>query len=171
MTAGEVLTLLRLEAAAFRQQLANADDDLVLPFLEGLARQELLVEEARSAGLRPSQERVDTLLADAVDQLRSASRRLGLFEVEPAPGEPRELAIARAVEEALLDNLTGATEFVPLGLVSFQLRDDASYAIYDAGIGEAIVRIGQLRASRAFAPTEVPSVPDTLGPRPELPRP
>ena len=90
---------------------------------------------------------------------------LGLIDPDQAPGEPRELAIARAVEEALADNLSGATQFVPLGLVSFQLRDRASFATHDAGIGEAILRIGQVRANRALGPAEVPAtVPDTLRP-------
>jgi hypothetical protein len=96
-----------------------------------------------------SPERVDSLVANAGAQLRTAARRLGLINIDRAPGEPREVAIARTVEDALRRNLSGATQFVPLGLVGFQLRQRASPATYDAGIGQAILRIGQLRANRS----------------------
>ncbi len=170
VTAGELQMILRLEAPQLRDALASAEDDVVEGFLDDLTRRELLIEEARSAGLQPDRERVDSLVADAARQLRNAARSLGLMSLDQAPGEPAELAVARAVEGALADNLAGATQFVPLGIVSFQLRDRASFALVDAGIGQAILRISQVRAGRAPSPAEgagaTGEVTDTLGPAP-----
>jgi parvulin-like peptidyl-prolyl isomerase len=173
ITVGELQTTLRLESPALRDQLSTASDEDVATFLGDLARRDLLVAEARSAGLQPTGERLDTLVDDARAQLREAARTLGLMQLDQAPGEPRELAIARAVEDALADNLSGAARFVPLGLVAFQLRDRASFDIYEAGVGQAILRIGQVRASRALSPSENPreEPPDTSGSGPEPPRP
>ena len=165
VTAGEVQTILRSEPPQLRNQLLASDAPQVELFLMDLARRELLSREAETAGLRPSEAAIDSLVADAAGQLRNAARSLGFFDIDQAPGEPRGQAIERAVEEALTDNLNGATQFVPLGLVSFQLRDEASYALLDPGIGDAIVRIAQVRANRALAPSETPTAdPDTIGP-------
>ena len=94
---------------------------------------------------------------------------LGLLDLDQAPGEARELAVARAVADALTRNLSGATQFVPLGLIGFQLRDRASFALYDAGMGQAIIRIAQIRATRGPSLLENAldssnAVPDTVGP-------
>lgn len=164
VTLGELQTLLQVESAALRAQLAAAPDDRIESFLRDLARRELLIQEARAAGLQPTRARVDSLVADAAQQLRNATRSLGLMELDRAPGEPRELAIQRAVAEALSDNLAGASRFVPLGPVRFQLRERASPTIYDAGVGEAILRVVQLRAARSPSALEDTLEPTTAPP-------
>ena len=58
-------------------------------------------------------------------------------------------AVARAVLEAVGKVLTGATEMVRLGGIEFQLGEGSSAAVFDRGIGEAILRIGQLRMNRS----------------------
>lgn len=165
VTLGDLQTLLQIESPALRAQLVEAPDERVEQFLRDLARRELLIQEARSAGLQPSRARVDSLVADAAAQLRAAARSLDLLRLDRAPGEPRELAIERAVEEALADNLAGATQFVPLGPVRFQLRARTSPTIVDRGVGEAILRIVQLRAARSPSELEgtlAPGVADTI---------
>jgi len=94
---------------------------------------------------------------------------LGLLDLDQAPGEPREVAIARAVEEALRNNLTGATQVVPLGLLGFQLRERTSSMILEAGLGRVIVTVAQMRAARSLSPFEqmldsARALPDTVAP-------
>ena len=168
VTVGDLQNLLQIEEAPLRDQLVVATDERVEAFLRDVARRDLLVNEAGSAGLRPPPSRVDSLVTGAKDQLRGAARMLGLLDLDQAPGEPRALAISRAVAEALTGNLSGATQFVPLGLVSFQLRDRMPFAVYDRGLGQALLRIVQLRAARspsliedAFDTTS--AVTDTIG--------
>ncbi len=60
--------------------------------------------------------------------------------------------------------LSGATQEVPLGLVRFQLREGRSSVVLGDGVGEAILRIAEIRATRDLAPAEAPAtLPDTAG--------
>lgn len=164
ITVGEVKELLQLESPTLRQQVAEGGDQLIDDFLQSLARRELLIEEAEAAGLRPARDSIAVLVDDAREQLRDAARRLGLMELDQAPGEDREIAIQRAVNEALASNLSGATQVVPLGLVGFQLRRGRSATTVGDGVGEVIVEIARIRAARQLAPAEdVPILPDTAG--------
>ena len=154
ISVGDLQNLMRIEPPAVRDRLIAEPDERLETFLRDLARRDLLVDEARSAGLEPARAHVDSLVTDAEDQLRAAARMLGLLELDQAPGEAREVAIARAVADALTRNLSGATQFVPLGLISFQLRDRTSFGLYEAGMGQAIIRIAQIRAARGPSPLE-----------------
>jgi hypothetical protein len=109
------------------------------------------------------------MVADAAEQLRGAARALGLLELDRAPGEPLDQAVARAVEEALRRNLSGATQVVPLGLVGFQLRRGLPVTVSESGVGQAILQIGQVRAGRGASALEgttdsAAQPPDTAGP-------
>jgi parvulin-like peptidyl-prolyl isomerase len=148
-TAGDFLELLRSEQGGLRDEIQRSNDEDLTEFLLGQARRELLVTEAREAGLEPSPETVDSLRTEARNQLRSAARSIGLTTLDQAPGEARERAVARAVRAALADNLAGATRIVPLGLVGYQLREGVPIAIYDAGIGQVMLEVAQIRAQRA----------------------
>ena len=165
LTVGELQLVLQAEGAALRDQVEASPDEALTGFLMGLARRDLLVEEAVASGLGPPMERVDSLVADAAEQLRGAARSLGLTELDRAPGEPIEQAVERAVDEALRRNLSGATQVVPLGLVGYQLKRGHPFTISDAGIGEAIIRIAQVRASRGPSALEGPA--DTSGQPPD----
>jgi hypothetical protein len=153
-TAGELLELIRSEQGALRDEILRRSDEELGNFLRGQARRKLLVEEARGSGLGPPQETVDSLAQVARRQLRAATRSLGLLRPDRAPGEALEPAVSRAVREALADNLSGATQIVPLGLVGYQLRQGVPIAIYDAGIGEVLLRVAQVRAAREASPLE-----------------
>ena len=84
-----------------------------------------------------------------------------------APGEALEIAVARAVENALVDNLSGATQIVPLGLVGFQLREGTSSGVFDEGVGQVVLDVAQIRAARQLSPVEetltTPTTADTIG--------
>lgn len=161
LTAGRLIGLLRLEEQGFLQQVAQGESDALESFLVGLARRELMVEAARTAGLAPAEERVDSLVRDLTDQLRAAGDRLGLVPPERAPGEPLEQAVERAVREALEENLSGASPTVPLGPVAYQLRAGSAHATFGAGIGRAILEIGRARAARGSAGSDTaPGSPD-----------
>ncbi len=164
ISVGEFRELLQLENPVLRNQLALGSDEEIEDFLLGLVRRDLLIAQAESAGLRPPRDSIDVLVADARTQLRSAARSLGIMTLDQAPGEDIEIAIQRAVMEALADNLSGATRIVPLGLVSFQLREGRSAAILEEGVGEVIVDVAQIRAARALSPAEQSlPLPDTIG--------
>jgi hypothetical protein len=147
-TAGEFLDLVRSQQGPLRGEVLQSTDEELEDFLLSQARGKLLVEEARSSGLEPEQATVDSLTAAASDQLRAATRALGLLTLDQAPGEEQERAIARAVRAAIADNLSGATDIVPLGVVGYQLREGVPIAIFDNGVGQVLLQVAQTRAGR-----------------------
>ncbi|MGB1778908.1 MAG: peptidylprolyl isomerase, partial [Longimicrobiales bacterium] len=167
VTVADLRTLVRLEAPTLPMQLSDSDDDQLNEFLRSLARRELLIRAAESEGLRPERDSIDAMIEEAGSQLRTAARVLGFFDLDRAPGEALEVAVARAVEAALVDNLSGATQVVPLGLVGFQLRDGRSTGIFDTGLGQVVLDVARIRAARQLSPVEdalaTPTVPDSAG--------
>lgn len=154
VTVHDARELLQLESPQLRSQLTESDDEAVGEFLLSLARRDLLIRAAEGEGLRPGRDSIDVLVGDARTQLREATRMLGLLDLDQAPGEALDVAIGRAVEEALTDIVSGATQVVPLGLVSFQLREGRSSSILGTGVGEVIVRVAEIRTARQLSPIE-----------------
>jgi hypothetical protein len=148
-TAGEFLDLMRSEQGTLRGEVLQSADEELEGFLLSQARGKLLVEEARLSSLEPEQTTVDSLTQAAGDQLRAATRALGLLTLDQAPGEEQARAITRAVRAAIADNLSGATDIVPLGVVGYQLRESVPIAIFDSGVGQVLLRVAQTRAGRA----------------------
>ncbi len=167
VTVGDLRTIIRLESPTLPMQLAESDEPQVEEFLRSLARRELLIRSAESEGLRPARDSIDAMIEEASGQLRTAARVLGFFDLDQAPGEAVEVAVARAVEEALVDNLSGATQVVPLGLIGFQLRDGRSTAIFESGLGQVVLDVARIRAARQLSPVEdalaTPTIPDSAG--------
>jgi hypothetical protein len=161
--AGELLELLRFEEPTLRERVAVATDEELDDFLRDLGRRDLLVTEARLSGLEPTAAHVDSLTVQVGAQLLAATASLGLREIDAAPGEATEAAVKRAVLASLADNLSGATRLVPLGLVGFQLREGVTTSIDAAGVGSALLSIGQIRAGRSPSPIE--QLPDTSAAR------
>jgi hypothetical protein len=154
LTVSDIREFLQLEQPQLRAQLVAGTDEEVEGFLESVARRDLLVRAAASEGLRPPADSIQGLVEEARTQLKAAARVLGLLDLDQAPGEAVEIAISRAVQEALLDNLSGATQIVPLGIVSFQLRAGRATAVLEKGIGAVIIDVAQIRAARSLSPVE-----------------
>lgn len=153
-TAGEFQRFIRTREPQFRQQLQAASDEQIGNFLRGMVQRELLLRQAEAAGMEPDPQRVDSLVAGARERLRGVAREIGVLRLERAPGEALEPAVQRAVEDALLDVLTGATDVIPLGQISFQLRQGVPTRVSEAGVGQVVLRVGQARAGRAPSPAE-----------------
>lgn len=162
-TAGEFQRFIQGRDPRFRSQIEEAEDGQIADFLQGMVRRELLVDAARNAGLEPEPEVVDSLVEGARDRLREVARRLGVLRLDRAPGEALQPAVDRAVEEALLDVLTGATDPMPLGQLAFQLRRGRTVLVSEEGVGEVVLQVGRERAGRAPSPAEgtVPASPPT----------
>lgn len=163
VTVSEVLTIVQSQQPQFREQVQSATDEQIGNFLEGVAQRELLVSEAIKGGLGPSEARVDSLVTEARTQLLSVVEEIGLRRLERAPGEDLAPAVDRAVMAALQDILAGAKDVVPLGQLSFQLRARQPTAIYEPGLGQVVLQVGQTRASRSPSAADTLAVPDTTG--------
>ena len=156
----EVQLVLQSQNAEFREEVVAGDEERLDGYLRGMVQRKVLAAEANAAGFGVSVERVDSMIADARVQLRGAAQVLGLLSLDRAPGEDLDQAIARSVLEAVGKVLTGATEMVRLGGIQYQLAEGSSAAVFDRGVGEAILRIGQLRMNRS--PSLLEEAADTV---------
>jgi parvulin-like peptidyl-prolyl isomerase len=164
LTVGEVQLVLQSQTPDFRNEVVAGDDEQLDRFLRGMVQRNVLAAEADAAGFGVSVERVDSMIADARAQLRGAATVLGLVSLDRAPGEDLEQAIARAVLEAVGKVLAGATEIVRLGGIEYQLAEGSSVAVFSRGVGEAILRIGQLRMNRSPSLLEEAADTSSIGP-------
>jgi hypothetical protein len=158
-TVGDYQRFMQTRAPQFRAQVADAPDDQLENFLHALVQRQLLVQEARSVGLEPPRQRVDSLVAEARGQLLAVADDIGLRRLERAPGEALEPAIGRAVLAAIQDVLTGAAGQVPLGQIAYQLRARTPATIYEGGLGEVVLGVGRVRAQRS--PSPIDQAPDS----------
>jgi peptidyl-prolyl cis-trans isomerase C len=154
VTVGEFQLLLqsRSDQQQFSQSVQQATDKQIDDFLRNLTQRDLLVAEAKKAGLEPSQARVDSLVQSLRGQLLRVAGVIGLRQLDRAPGEALAPAVDRAVLQSLQDILTGAKEVVPLGQIAFQLRAGASPSISDAGVSQVVEEVGKVRAARRAGP-------------------
>jgi parvulin-like peptidyl-prolyl isomerase len=156
-TVGEYQNLVQAQPPQFRESVQNATDEQIGNFLRGAAQRKLLVAEAGKAGMRPAPARVDSLVTEARKQLLDVAEQIGLRRLDRAPGEAAGPAVSRAVNQSLQDVLTGAADVVPLGQIAFQLRQKTPGRIFDSALGEVVLEVGRIRATRSPAPA------DTLG--------
>jgi parvulin-like peptidyl-prolyl isomerase len=154
VTVAEYQMVVQSRPDEFRQSVQQATDEQIDAFLKSLAQRDLLVAEAKKAGLEPPQARVDSLVTQAREQLLGVAGEMGLRKLDRAPGEALAPAVSRAVQQALMDILTGAKDVVPLGQISYQLREDEPSAVFDDGVGQVLLKVGQIRAARSPAPAD-----------------
>ncbi len=163
ITVQDFRAVVQSQQPQFRAQVEAATDEQIRNFLKGLAQRELLLAEAEERGFETPQARVDSLVAEARSQLRTVAADIGLTPLDRAPGEELEPAVGRAVRRALADVLAGAKDVLPLGLLSFQLREDEPTSLFDSGLGEVVLRVGQIRASRGLSAADSAAATDTAG--------
>jgi parvulin-like peptidyl-prolyl isomerase len=166
-TAAEFQRFVQGREPTFRDQIARASDEQIRNFLLGMVQRELLLAAAHDAGFEPEPARVDSLVEGARDRLRQVARQIGILHLDRAPGEALEPAVQRAVMQALSDLVTGADDAVPLGQLSFQLRRGTPTRVFETGVGEVVLRVGRIRASRAPSPSESGGPPDSASLTPD----
>ena len=87
LTAGEYVVLMQQRPAQQRAAVAAADSAQLRDWLRLLARDEILIEEARRQGITTPPEEQDSARAELRRQMRDAAREAGLLPVVPAAGE------------------------------------------------------------------------------------
>jgi len=166
-TVGQLVQFMQSRSDQWRQAVGGATDEQIDDFLNGMVQRELMIGKARDAGLEPPQARVDSLVEDTRNRIKQLADEIGVLHLDRAPGEPVGQAVDRAVNEVLDGVVSGAKNVVPLGPIAFQLRQRANVAIYDSGVGGAMLRIAQVRAGRSASPAEggdtTSAAPDTTG--------
>src|SRR5690606_4228085 len=82
-TAGEFQDLIRLLNPSQRARYAAASDEQLEMVLQDLARNEILIAEAKRRGLEITAEQRDSLVNEARRQLNMAAASAGLKQIEP----------------------------------------------------------------------------------------
>jgi parvulin-like peptidyl-prolyl isomerase len=164
LTAGEYLNLMRQRPAPQRQQIMAADSEQLREWLRLLARDEILVAEARAMGLGASAAEQDSVRREIRDQLRAAAREAGLTPIQPREGETTNQAMQRQVLAYLQGIINGDQEVVPLGAIGFTLREQFGADLFERAIPVVVRRVEERRPA-----TEPQGFPDMQQPLPQQP--
>jgi peptidyl-prolyl cis-trans isomerase C len=165
LAASEFLDVMRAWSAQNRAALSSADDEQVEQVLEGLSRNEILIEEARKRNLGMSETEQDSLREAAQVQLKRAALEAGLIGIQPQDGETMNQAIERKVNTSIEAILKGEQNVVPLGPLSFSLRQQFGGEVFSRAFDETVTRIVALRPEAPQGPPGMP-MPGTGGVQP-----
>jgi pyruvate-formate lyase len=131
--------------AAQRSQIAAAPDEQLDEWLKLVARDEILIEEARNRGLGAPQQEQDSARRELREQLVEAAREAGLIPVVPQAGETQNQAIQRQVSALLSAVINGQASVIPLGAISYSLRQQFGAEMFERAIPTVVSRVEQRR--------------------------
>jgi parvulin-like peptidyl-prolyl isomerase len=159
LTAGEYVALMQQRPAAQRSQIAAASDEQLDDWLRLLARDEILIEEARTRGLGAPQEEQDSARRELRTQLVQAAREAGLMPITPQAGETQNQAIQRQVNSFISDIINGQASVVPLGAIGFSLRQQFGGELFERAIPTVVSRVEQRRPAGGMPEQQMPPMP------------
>ena len=152
LTAAEFQDLMRRFAPGQRIRYSQATDEQMTQVLDGLAKNEILINEARKQGFTASAAQRDSLVAEARLQLDAAVNASGLKGVTPQEGETQEQAIERKVNSLMAGIVRGEQSVLPLGPLTFFLRDEYDARIFDSAFPAVIEKMEATRQAQAPTP-------------------
>lgn len=158
-TAGEFLELARVSPDGFAEGVLAASDQELRALLRRAAQQELLVSEARARGLEATEAQLDSVSAEARAAIRSRAEVIGLIP-RPAAGDASAGDSATAagagadeiptagelVRAALIRIVSGQQEILPLGGVTFLLRETGAWHIHEKRVGATLAHVEELES-------------------------
>lgn len=171
--AGDFVRILANAPEGFAEEVANAPDDELEAALRQLGQEQLILHEARALGLAPTEAETDSVANEARAVILRWAEGIGLIrgggeeaegsaagtETEdsaaaametPAAGAaltptpPLPATPAERVEAALIRVISGEQEIVPLGGVTFLLREQGSWRIRESRVGATLTRIAEV---------------------------
>jgi parvulin-like peptidyl-prolyl isomerase len=145
ITAGEYGRFLQRLQPQQRQMIVQQADDNLKQLLEGLARNEILVAEAGRQKLEVPKQQIDSVRNEIKKQLRTAIAEAQLNNVTMQQGESLDEAIQRRVMSLLEGNIKGDRPVIPLGPISYSLREQYGAQIYERAVTETVTKVEQTR--------------------------
>lgn len=164
LTAAEFLDLVRRLAPVQRAGLASAPDEQLEQALLGLAKNEVLVQEARKQGFEATAAERDSLMMQSHADLRSAVEEAGLLNIVPQEGETQAQAIDRRVNALLEAIIKGERNVLPLGPLSYSLRRQYDGAVFDRAFPAVISKVEASRPAEPVTPPVQQPAPQTAPP-------
>ena len=170
VTLGEFSRFLQRLQPQQRSMIATQTDENLKQLLGGLARNEILVEEAARLKLEVPAAQVDSVRAEIRKQLRAAIQEAELTNITPQQGESMDQAIERRVMALLEGNIKGERSVIPLGPISYSLRDQYKAQVFEPAVTEVVQKAEQIRAASGTpAPGGMPQAPQQQQPAPGAP--
>lgn len=169
-TAQEFQALMRSLPGPRREQFSQATDDQLKGVMEGLARNKILVEEAKRQGFHASKQQADSLTTVARQQLAGAVAQAGLTHIQPQSGETKQQAVERKVKSVLESVVKGEQNVIPLGPVSFALREQYGAEVYERSLPAVVTKVEASRPAQPAQPGQpgVPGQPQVLPGQPPV---
>ena len=133
VTARDMVRLFRGMPPRQRLRFAEMSDEQMAQTLRDVATNEMILADAGDRGITVPEEEQDSIRTVIREQVAGMAREAGL--VGPAQeGETESEAVERRVRSYLNAVLAGQTEILPLGSLSFVLREQKDWRIFDAGV-------------------------------------
>jgi len=160
VTLGEVREFFLTRDVQYLAQVQEAPDEVLEEqVVTTLVQRELLVEEARTRGLEPTEARRDSITELARRRFVETGRQLGLVEVDRSDDRPD--GVTRAVRAIVGGIVSGQREIVPLGPIAYVLREQYRSGVSEVGVRAVVTRIDEIRGP-GFTPVQpADSVPPT----------
>jgi PPIC-type PPIASE domain len=156
LTAGEYVKLMQQRPAQQRGQVAAASDEQLREWLRLLARDEILIGEAKARGLETPASAMDSARTEIRLQLRQAAREAGLMPITPQASETQNQALQRQVLAFLNRIVNGEADVVPLGAIGFTVREQYGGNIVERAVPVVVARVEERRPAPAPADTQQP---------------
>lgn len=157
LTGADFLEVMRSLPAQQRTQFASAPDDQLKNVLQGLARNKILIAEAKRQGLSPTKQQQDSLTNLARQQLANVLRSSGLAHLKPASGQSEKEAIDAKVRALITGVVKGEQNIIPLGPLSFALREQFGANVYDRAYPNVVAKVQATRPAAPAAGFQMPN--------------
>lgn len=149
------------------QQIGSASEDQLTGFVRSLARNQMLVAEAREAGVGPTEQDFQELRASLAAEIAGVRTALALDSVPPdsvsSPGRRGVVAAAR-VDRFFQTFVNDLPSLVPVPrFLADQLRREGSWRVYPAGVTRAYQLANARRQALDSAAGRAPEVPGPPG--------
>ena len=165
LTVDDLRLFMQTRQPAYRQQVEQATDEQITNnILRALSQRELLVAEAKRTGIQPNGARLDSMRAVVRGNFIDAARELGFMAIAPTQGESQETAIDRTVMALLQSIIRGERNVIPMGAISFTLRQQYSAEMFEQGVQQVVEQVEIARGPGAANPPMMPAMPDPGNP-------
>lgn len=144
LTAGEYLVLMQQRPAQQRGAVAGASDEQLRDWLRLLARDEILIQEAKSQGLEAPEAEKDSARMELRRQLQGAAREAGLLDASVAAGAETP-GIQQQVLALLNGIISGERNVVQIGSASFMLREKYGAEIFERAVPVVVSQVQERR--------------------------
>jgi hypothetical protein len=157
-TSGAFASFIRQQPPHVQSAFSTATDEQLEGVVTQLARKEVLVREARQLGITLTAEEEQEITTEARNTIREVLVASG-FTQQPA-GARNSAALSTQVRELIEGAIRGDRQLIPLGPLSFALREAYPSEINENAFAQVVQRMEEIRAQQApQSPAEAPQLP------------